>query len=370
MLFSAAAVLAASGGGSASTGSWGVGPLTPVGPDASWAYLSQASVTGDGPFAEEVALTVDGGRSWADRAPPGLGAGTMRRSVAQVAAVSTKDAWVSYGGLVDDSPKDLMATQDGGRHWVALGRLPSPYCSLQFLSATVGWCTVSLEAMDIDPVIIYRSADGGRHWQLESRSPTLQAPGTAGSLPNACDKLVSFSTPSVGWAASVCAGGTSPLYETTDAGRTWARCRVGPLPAGYHLSSGLPAVWATAVVSAGRLGAVGMSVEGPGQSLVYRSTNGGSSWRAVAPPGPPHPWNVVVVNPSTWKLTYKGTVLTTTDAGRTWQPGKSNLALPAQSLQYVTAEDGWYVPVVASELERTEDGGASWHQVTLPPFPG
>jgi photosystem II stability/assembly factor-like uncharacterized protein len=224
--------------------------------------------------------------------------------------------------------------------------------------------------MDIDPVIIYRSADGGRHWQLESRSPTLQAPGTAGSLPNACDKLVSFSTPSVGWAASVCAGGTSPLYETTDAGRTWARCRVGPLPAGYHLSSGLPAVWATAVVSAGRLGAVGMSVEGPGQSLVYRSTNGGSSWRAVAPPGPPHPWNVVVVNPSTWKLTYKGTVLTTTDAGRTWQPGKSNLALPAQSLQYVTAEDGWYVPVVASELERTEDGGASWHQVTLPPFPG
>ena len=356
--------------GRATTGSWGVGSLTPVGPEAAWTYLSQASVTGDGPFAEEVALTVDGGRSWADLTPPGLSVGTTRRSVAQVAAVSTEDAWVSYGGLVDGSPKYLMETRDGGRQWVALGRLPSPDCTLQFLSASVGSCTVSLAAMGNDPIVIYSSSDGGRHWRLESRSPTLQAPGTKGSLPVACDKLLSFSTPSVGWAASVCAGGTSPLYESTDAGRTWSRCRIRPLPAGYHLSPGLPAVWATAVVSAGRLGAVGMSVEGSGQSLVYASTNSGLSWRAVAPPGPPRPWYIDLVSPSTWKLTYKGTVLTTTDGGRTWQPTTSHLTLPAQSLQYVTAKDGWYVPTAGVELDRTDDGGASWHQVPLPPFQG
>ena len=82
--------------------------------------------------------------------------------------------------------------------------------------------------MNVDSVTIYRSTDGGRRWHLESRSPMLRAPGTAGGLPAACDKFVSFSTPSEGWAAGACAVGMPPLCESTDAGRTWVRRQVGP----------------------------------------------------------------------------------------------------------------------------------------------
>lgn len=363
-----AALVVAFGARPMAAGHWDVGPLCVVGSGAVWTLLTQAP--GEVPYAEEVALTLDGGRSWLDRTPPELATGTARRTVSEVAAISSEDAWVSYGALADGSPQYLAATTDGGQRWENLGSLPSPYCSLQFVSASVGWCTVSPEAMDVDPVVIYRSADGGRRWELESRSKTLQAPGTTSSLPAPCDKLVSFSTPTEGWAASVCAAGVPPLYESTDAGRAWVRREVGPLPAGYHLSPGLPADWFSAPVVVGRYGALGVGVEGAkGRSLIYGSSDGGYVWQAVVPPGPPRPWLVDIVTPSTWKLTYERTVLTTADSGRTWRSAQSDLVIPVQEPEYATADDGWYAPLSGTELERTEDGGTSWHHVQLPPSP-
>jgi photosystem II stability/assembly factor-like uncharacterized protein len=330
-------------------------------------------VTGERAYDEEVVLTVDGGASWMDRTPPGLATATAHRAVAQVTALSAEDAWVAYGDVVSGSTLSLVATTDGGRHWEGLGRLPSPYCSLQFVTASVGWCTVSLAAMNVDSVTIYRSTDGGRRWHLESRSPMLRAPGAAGGLPAACDKFVSFSTPSEGWAAAVCAVGMPPLYESTDAGRTWVCRQVGPLPAAYHLSVGLPAVWLSAPVVLGPSGAVGMGVEGgTGRSLVYSSTSGGAAWEAIVPPGPPRPWSVDIVTPRIWKLTAGRTVLTTTNGGESWGAATSDLDFGAReaAVHYETAEDGWYAPVGGTGLYRTADGGKVWERELLPADPG
>jgi photosystem II stability/assembly factor-like uncharacterized protein len=257
-----------------------------------------------------------------------------------------------------------------------MGRLPSPSCSLQMLTAAIGWCVASAAAMGSEPVMIYRTVDGGRHWSVESRSasaPASWGPGTPGALPYGCDKDVGFSAPSSGWAALVCvlSGHLPPIYGSTDAGRTWAERRVEPLPAAYRLAPDDNAVWTSAPVSDGTIGAVGLSVEGTNsRALVYRTTDAGSTWWPVAPPGPPRNWSVDVVNGSTWKLTAGRAVLTTTDGGRTWSPATSDIDFGDQgSAQYVSAEDGWYTPVDETVLYRTTDGGKVWRKVPLPPFP-
>ena len=358
-------------------GKWDVSALRPEGAAGAWAWLSgyyNGAVPAD--YAEGVALTTGAGRTWLDRTPPGLGQGSARRSIEGLDAVSMADAWVTYGPLADGSPQALMATTDGGRHWAPLGLLPSPYCSLQMLTAAVGFCVASVGAMGSEPVMIYRTADGGRHWALESRSqssPPSWGPGTPGALGFGCDKFVGFSAPTVGWAAFLCATGLSPIFGSTDAGRTWAPRKVGSLPAAYGSTPGNAAMWTSAPVVDGTLSAVGMSVEGRhDKDLVYRTTDAGATWWPVAPPGPPRPWSVDVVSSTTWKLTAGTTVLTTTDGGRSWSTATSALDFGVQdgTLDYVGAEDGWRVPVEGWSLYRTSDGGKAWEQVALPAFPG
>ena len=124
---SAPGPVSAAGRVSAAVEGWAVAQVRPVGPGALWAWFTQASVTGERAYDEEVVLTVDGGASWMDRTPPGLATATAHRAVAQVTALSAGDAWVAYGDVVRGSALSLVATTDEGRQWESLGRLPSPY---------------------------------------------------------------------------------------------------------------------------------------------------------------------------------------------------------------------------------------------------
>jgi len=229
--------------------------------------------------------------------------------------------------------------------------------------------------MGSEPVSIYGTADGGRHWALESTSagaPASWGPATAGALPIGCDKYVGFSATTVGWASFVCASGLSPIYGSTDAGRTWVARKVGTLPAAYSLSpAGGAGQWTSAPIFDGDAGAIGLSLQAKTEaSLVYRTSDGGATWSPAVPPGGPRDWSVDVVTASTWKLTLGRAVLTTTDGGRTWGTATSNLGFAGQSHpEYVTAEDGWYTPLSGGTLYRTADGGRLWEQVGLPVFP-
>ncbi len=349
-----------------------ISALRPIGSDGAWLWLDQSSRgTAPSRYPEEIALTLDGGRSWLVRTPPGLATANADHSIVQLAAAGTDNAWVSYAGVSTGSPQTLVATTDGGRRWRRRGRLPSPYCSLQFLTAEVGWCVTTLAAAGTEAETVYRTGDGGRHWALESASASPQHPGTPGSLPVGCDKILALTAPAVGWAALECPTGLSPMYESVDAGKTWRRQSVAALPAGYRLGSDAAAPWTSAPVSEGAMAAAGLEVEGADvRSLVYRSTDAGRTWSAVSPPGTPRRWSVDVVTPTIWKLSSGRTVLTTTDAGASWRTVASDLALPGQGgPHFVGAEDGWYVPSGQRTLYRTHDGGATWRPVRLPRLP-
>ena len=269
-------------------------------------------------------MTTNGGRSWADRTPPGLANGSVRRSISQAAATGPADAWATYGPISGEpTTPSFLATTDGGMHWAERGLLPSPDCSPQMLSAAIGWCISSDAAMGQEPVTIYGTTDGGHRWALESRSAEPATWPSAGrqtlcALPAGCDKYVGFSTPTDGWATFLCPNGLSPIFGSNDGGRTWAPRPLAPLPAFYRVSpDGGFAQWDSPPVFDGEVGAVGLSVDLPGEtSIVYRSTDGGDSWRPVVPPGRPRDWSVDIVSGSTWKLVAGRTILTTTNGGQ------------------------------------------------------
>jgi photosystem II stability/assembly factor-like uncharacterized protein len=348
-----------------STG-WLVNDFLPTGPTSGWVWLT-AIVQGPthNPSSipeEELDLTVDSGRSWADHLPSLLATATSSRDIVQLGAVGTDGVWLTYGAGYD-VPETLMVTTDRGLHWATLGRLPSSHCSLGFLSETIGWCTVTVGYFAEQSIEVYRTTDGGRHWL-----PALRTPTYTGSFPHQpCGSTVTFTSPRVAWSGFACQFTASPLYESTDAGRTWERRPAGPLPAGWQPAGG-PGEWLSGPVLSGAVGA--FAAEDFSNVLVYHTTDGGATWEAVVPPGSPRWWAVDLVTATTWKLTSERTVLTTTDAGRSWRVATSHLYLPYQDEpQYVDAEDGWYI-AAGAELDHTTNGGRTWEPVRLPPAPG
>lgn len=108
---------------------------------------------------------------------------------------------------------------------------------------------------------------------------TAESPGpdsTAGDVPFGCDKMISFTSASVGWISSWCNGGPYYFFTTDDGGSQWQRRQV-PLPPGtptleYGSGVGRP-------VAAGDNVAVSVQIGGmPGTTAIATSADGGLTW--------------------------------------------------------------------------------------------
>ncbi len=335
--------------------------LSPVDSETAWAVVD--SVEG----GERVLRTTNGAASWNDVTPRQLKALVTGANVAagaatpQVLFVGAKRAWTSADGW-------LVATTDGGRMWATLARLPKTCVPLQFVDPTHGWCEVTGAAAGSESVVLYRTNDGGLHWQRVSA--TEPSSSTKGALPFGCEKPISFTSETVGWAGLTCSGYISRVYETTDAGAYWTARTI----------SGIPPSMADAEISvvpprlSGVLGAGVMLVNN--DVIMYRSENRGVTWRAVAPPGKLQPWDADVINPLQWRLADDRRIESTNTGGRTWTvinpnwpiPPAANPHLNLPTLQFVSGSVGWgtyYMPN-GSIVLRTTDGGARWTKVRSP----
>jgi hypothetical protein len=356
---------ATTGGGQSLQQAWTIGGST------AWVW-TQGPGTGS---PQRIDLTVNGGRSWADVTPPGLGIANGVKFITGFCSLDAAHAWVTFGGLQNGAAQTIDATSDAGRRWTAVGHEPltsvegSEYdCSLDFVTPSDGWCETMPPFVGHEAVYLYHTTDGGRQWKLIY----VTEPGTSprGGLPWACDKEIQFVSPARGWAIFSCSGSvTAPLYETTDAGKTWTEQNVAKAPGAFDGGSGFTGM----PLVTGARGAVGYTIGGrPLESVVYVSTNGGAAWHPVTPPGPDRGWVMDTITPTTWRLVQGDLILATGNAGRTWRTIISNVTFDIYYtylcptppvVNFATTKIGW---IVSTSLWRTTNGGSTWRRVAVP----
>jgi photosystem II stability/assembly factor-like uncharacterized protein len=169
------------------------------------------------------------------------------------------------------------------------------------------------------------------------------------------------------------AGADHGIFRSTDAGSSWNLLPGSPgspgFPApGFSRFSGSPGPNFMALDTARPRVLYATGVVPPAQVQVFRSVDGGSSWRAVSRnlPSSIYP-RAFAVEPSPASRLYIGTfgrgILRSTDGGVTWKKANQGLSSSARFVQLLVAPrkpSGTVFAGTRDGLYRTVDGGASW----------
>lgn len=284
--------------------------------------------------------------------------------------LGAKAGWVEAGALRPGPTTVLYRTLDGGRSWRRLARVASE-CQLDFVDERHGWCVAIGAATGSETVRLFRTVDGGRTFRLVSRTNLYDRGSTRAALPFACDKTLAFTSPRVGWAATYCAGGSPYLYRSSDGGASWRALPAVPLPRALRRSPAGEGVSLPAV-SRSRL-AVSLQIGGSprGATAVATSRDGGRSWHTSLVPGPLRYWTVDLVDVQHWRASDGKTLMATDDGGRHWRrwmaPVRMKDAVGATLvLEFLSPRLGFAIPQGnAGPLWSTHDSGRSWHALKI-----
>lgn len=229
----------------------------------------------------------------------------------------------------------IQTTTDAGQTWRERGNgsVTTPF-RLVHTDADHVWAAAS------NSEVLY-STDGGVRW---SRS-IIQITQSCETCSNTSD--LSFLDNQEGWAViNGLYTGSSWVWHTTDGGVSWESLDVGstgPL-------TGIAAIDAKTLVA--------VSAE---QDLIFRSTDGGRSWRPVSHPSIPGFFGAVRFVPGTktsWAVGRGGKILRSTDAGKTWTLQHGTGSQPNLfDVSFSDVSHGW---AVGAQVLRTDDGGARW----------
>jgi photosystem II stability/assembly factor-like uncharacterized protein len=248
--------------------------------------------TGSTDSNDHVLSTQDGGATWIDVTPTeSFDPSLALRKQATAFFADAGHAWVTYqylGGPPAATPPLIWFTADGGQNWTTstpldVGQGGDFYIPavMQFTDMLHGWLLVHAgNGMSHDYVFLFSTLDGGKTWKR------IVDPWTD-NLNMSCTKTgIDFTDANTGLVTGDC-NGVVPnfiyLYRTTDGGSTWKPVRL-PIPAK------LPDIYtnesnACGSYSPGFSGQTGWVVVrcnsyGPGvvQSILYTSANGGETW--------------------------------------------------------------------------------------------
>ncbi len=342
---------------------------------------ASASCSGDstGTCSPAVLQSSDGGVTW------------TTISSAAVTSLSFADAQHGFGISTTPSGPSLLATRDGGRTWAdAGGAAPCEAgffpAAVSFADAQHGWvaCGSGLAALGSSPKEFVATVDGGATWAVRSRADGRVAP--ADSLPFAgtfrgIDMLSSGT--GVAWLS------IEGLIRTTDGGATWTRLPLG--------DAGGTTGWPGAAVTAdGTLFALTVDLSSSNSEAVFNlGLDNGRTWkpytqfgRLPAPGASPTPAPPEAVQPATPDAVAfadathgiavgsdatTGYVWRTSDGGATWsvEPLGAGalraLAVSGQSawtdLLVCPADAAPGNPSCTGSIERSDDGGATWAAV-------
>lgn len=170
-------------------------------------------------------------------------------------------------------------------------------------------------------------------------------------------QLMQFATPNSGW---LIVPGESPVFHTDDGGTSWRETYAGPLRPRWIDAVGPNDAWAIAV---------GPRYEAAG---LLRTTDGGVSWTRVVTSGPTLSAIDFLTSKDGWALSPDGSLLRTEDGGRRWRAVPA--APPAGTLCATTLGQIW-IGGADGDVYTSANSGQTWDlsldyaQVTrLPPF--
>lgn len=317
--------------------------------------------------------TNDGGRSWTDKTPHGLGKTFASPTPAGGPPTSLAVDDVNSAWIAAPSPGTvrIFSTADGGLHWRMASVIPTltagvprtdvpTVLGLDFPDRRDGWLLTSAGgiAAGSEDVELYRTADAGRTWRLAAAA-TQQHPSPGGLPAGGVKTGLAFFDARRG----VLTGyrGSQPgiwLYTTDDGGRSW-RAGTLPTPARYAKAPSFPMTFAPFRVA--RTLVLPASWPSQRTAIFYTSPDGGLHWHASSPvatgPGSLRAWS--------WSdLTHgfaitNASLCTTSSGGRTWHCRQTPRALAdPRELQFLTPHRGWALD--GSHLLRTTNGGATW----------
>ena len=316
-------------------------------------------------------------------------------SAANVPAVTTTQtfqmltpAWGWKDGQLPDGNMWIATTSDGGKTWthLPLPTLAEPYVgTVFFLNASDGWIqtTQAVAGTSQEDIVTYRTTDGGRFWSL-SRFPAPSWMQDGGGIGN-----LLFANAADGWFTAGIAAteqGVTALYRTTDSGRTWSMISVGtnlgppmfPSPTPHAL----PALGGglTVALSSSVAFATGAPYATATPLYLYRTTDGGATWRPVSISLPPSAPATSLDGTSTstpvfsgsdgslvltlWGGLWRFASYTTTDSGQSWHfAGFAPITCNGSTLchQLISFENpSTGIALGSSGLFQTTTGGRTW----------
>lgn len=317
--------------------------------------------------------TMDGGRTWAPLATPGIASpspaptastpqgGIAMPSDAKLSAPSADVVWALVANQY------LFRSTDQGSTWQQRS-LPAgePFTDLSFVDDQVGWVYLGTPGgtqCSFGPAAIWRTTDAGAHWSLASSVALPSASGerVAGAIaPEQCKENISFIDGQHGFLDAWDPNSAPTIYRTSDSASTWSSSRL-PDPPGFRTLAGGDALRAGAVKSFGAdllVEADGMQADGQ-HSYVFQSTDGGATWTYVISVPQSHSPEVEFVTQARWLKIQSG--LETTDAGKTWHSFVySDEEAAGVFSTFVFATDKVGYATVRGDIRRTVDGGATF----------
>ena len=327
------------------------GSSAPSGPTASrGSALDTAKYAWAVGYCGTIIATTDGGSHWSPQS-----SGTEFHLFG-VCFADTRHGW-AVGGATEPTRTSsgrsvslVLATTDGGSHWVPQSEAPGePLGRVACADASHVWVTGGGQR-----ATILASSDGGRTWTTQYTDDALSE-----------IQEIAFADKLHGWAINRIGGWNdsraAELLATTDGGLHWQVQKTFP---------GTPIAWAIAFADTthgwviGGLYADGQAGYG-GQ--VWSTSDGGATWtRLPEPQGDIVELDAVTCSDRehVWiGATGREPVFRSTDGGRTWLEATEGIGrTDVRALAFGDSSHGWALTQNGIRIVATTDGGATWRR--------
>ena len=274
--------------------------------------------------------TADGGRSWQQQISG------VTDPLHAVFFLDANRGWAVGGSALPHSRGSqgvVLWTEDGGAKWNQFSQQALPTLThVKFFDAEHG--IASGAGTSVAPSGVFATHDGGKHWQ------PLPADGPGEWL------AADFIDPDTGAVA-----GPAGQFATL------MRRRVVPSPAAITSSRSLRALRLVPPTTGWLVGDGG---------LVMMTRDLGNSWQSPAGELPNHAGDhfdfraIAVAGPHVWLAGSPGTrVFHSADGGQTWESLATGQTMPLRSIVFVDESNGWAAGDLGTILATT-DGGRTW----------